>query len=171
MWRRWRLSQCLSQRYHSSKPTAHQQAMMARGLPKRTPIDGVQHVIAVGSGKGICLLFRWFDDEVNLIIFRTLQSIASELFSFVTLPLTNRNARRIFSVCLDVVHWLLIRHRCTISLAYLPSHCHYTAISGVIHSKRKAFRSNRFTEDKPRPFVLVTLSRWCHLSVSSRWCR
>ena len=38
----------------STKPTPHQQAMMARGLPKRTPIDGVQHVIAVGSGKGIC---------------------------------------------------------------------------------------------------------------------
>ncbi|CAF1189506.1 unnamed protein product [Rotaria sordida] len=40
------------QRYHSTKPTPHQQAMMARGLPKRTPIEGVQHVIAVGSGKG-----------------------------------------------------------------------------------------------------------------------
>ncbi|CAF3875223.1 unnamed protein product [Adineta steineri] len=39
-------------RYHSTKPTPHQQNMMARGLPKRTPIDGVQHVIAVGSGKG-----------------------------------------------------------------------------------------------------------------------
>jgi len=26
---------------------------MARGLPKRIPIEGVQHIIAVGSGKGI----------------------------------------------------------------------------------------------------------------------
>ncbi|CAF0936224.1 unnamed protein product [Adineta ricciae] len=40
------------QRFHSTKPTPHQQTMMARGLPKRTPIDGVQHIIAVGSGKG-----------------------------------------------------------------------------------------------------------------------
>jgi hypothetical protein len=39
--------------------------MMARGLPKRTPIEGVQHIIAVGSGKGICHLFRSFN-EVNL---------------------------------------------------------------------------------------------------------
>jgi len=25
---------------------------MARGLPKQKPIEGVQHIIAVGSGKG-----------------------------------------------------------------------------------------------------------------------
>ena len=41
------------QRFYSTKPTPHQQAMMARSLPKRTPIEGVQHIIAVGSGKGI----------------------------------------------------------------------------------------------------------------------
>jgi len=28
--------------------------MMARGLPKRMPIEGVENIIAVGSGKGIC---------------------------------------------------------------------------------------------------------------------
>lgn len=39
-------------RCYSTKPTAQQQAMMARGLPKRMPIEGVQHIIAVGSGKG-----------------------------------------------------------------------------------------------------------------------
>ena len=38
--------------------------MMARGLPKRVPIAGVQHVIAVGSGKGRCLLLHSLD-EVN----------------------------------------------------------------------------------------------------------
>jgi hypothetical protein len=54
------------QRCHSTKPTAHQQAMMAKGLPKRTPIEGVQHVIAVGSGKGICHLFHSFN-EVNFV--------------------------------------------------------------------------------------------------------
>jgi hypothetical protein len=40
--------------------------MMAKGLPKRTPIEGVQHVIAVGSGKGICHLFHSFN-EVNFV--------------------------------------------------------------------------------------------------------
>jgi hypothetical protein len=32
--------------------TKHQQTIMARGLPKQMPIEGVQHIIAVGSGKG-----------------------------------------------------------------------------------------------------------------------
>lgn len=54
------------QRCHSTKPTSHQQAMMARGLPKRTPIEGVQHIIAIGSGKGISNLIKLFD-EVNYI--------------------------------------------------------------------------------------------------------
>jgi hypothetical protein len=40
-------------RCYSTKLTANQQTMMARGLPKRTAIEGVQHIIAVGSGKGI----------------------------------------------------------------------------------------------------------------------
>ncbi len=61
-----RLNYCriMFHRYHSTKSTPHQQTMMARGLPKRTPIEGVQHIIAVGSGKGICHLFRSFN-EVN----------------------------------------------------------------------------------------------------------
>jgi hypothetical protein len=42
------------QRCYSTKPTSHQQTMMARGLPKQMPIEGVQNIIAVGSGKGIC---------------------------------------------------------------------------------------------------------------------
>jgi hypothetical protein len=37
------------QRCYSTK---HQQTIMARGLPKQKPIEGVQHIIAVGSGKG-----------------------------------------------------------------------------------------------------------------------
>ena len=41
------------QRFSSTKPTPHQQTMMARGLPKRIPVEGVKHIIAVGSGKGI----------------------------------------------------------------------------------------------------------------------
>lgn len=57
-------------RYYSTKPTPHQQAMMARGLPKQTPIEGVQHVIAIGSGKGICHLFHSFN-EVILTQIRT----------------------------------------------------------------------------------------------------
>ncbi len=40
---------CFIQRAYS---TQHQQTIMARGLPKQKPIDGVQHIIAVGSGKG-----------------------------------------------------------------------------------------------------------------------
>ena len=51
---RLNIFQFLSRRCLSTKPTGHQQTMMARGLPKRTPIDGVQHIIAVGSGKGRC---------------------------------------------------------------------------------------------------------------------
>jgi hypothetical protein len=46
------------QRFYSTKPTLHQQAMMAKGLPKRKPIEGVKHIIAVGSGKGICYIIR-----------------------------------------------------------------------------------------------------------------
>ncbi|CAM4748593.1 unnamed protein product [Rotaria magnacalcarata] len=42
----------LFRRCHSTTSTPHQQAMMARGLPKRAPIEGVRHIIAVGSGKG-----------------------------------------------------------------------------------------------------------------------
>ena len=30
----------------------HQKAKMAKGLPKKSPIDGVKHVIVVASGKG-----------------------------------------------------------------------------------------------------------------------
>jgi hypothetical protein len=41
--------------------------MMARGLPKRLPIEGVQHIIAVGSGKGIRLSVRLLY-EVNFIV-------------------------------------------------------------------------------------------------------
>ena len=32
--------------------TEHQKKMMARGLPKQTPITGVKKVIVVASGKG-----------------------------------------------------------------------------------------------------------------------
>lgn len=30
----------------------HQKQQMARGLPKKRPVDGVKHVVVVASGKG-----------------------------------------------------------------------------------------------------------------------
>lgn len=42
----------LATRYHSTKTTSHQQTLMARGLPKRAPIEGVENIVVVGSGKG-----------------------------------------------------------------------------------------------------------------------
>ena len=56
MFIRFNLFRIVFKRCHSTKPTPHQQTIMARGLPKKTPIEGVQHIIAVGSGKGICLI-------------------------------------------------------------------------------------------------------------------
>ncbi|TMW53904.1 hypothetical protein DOY81_000961, partial [Sarcophaga bullata] len=34
------------------KTTAHQEALMARGLPKRAPLPGVESIVVVASGKG-----------------------------------------------------------------------------------------------------------------------
>lgn len=35
-----------------SKTEEHQKQQMARGLPKKRPVDGVKHVVVVASGKG-----------------------------------------------------------------------------------------------------------------------
>jgi hypothetical protein len=61
---RLNLFRIVFKRCQSTKTTSHQQTIMARGLPKKTPIEGVQHIIAVGSGKGICLSFH-SSHEVN----------------------------------------------------------------------------------------------------------
>ncbi|KAH8415160.1 hypothetical protein KR215_006277, partial [Drosophila sulfurigaster] len=42
----------LARRTYATKLTEHQAALMARSLPKREAIPGVQHIIVVASGKG-----------------------------------------------------------------------------------------------------------------------
>ncbi|ETN66126.1 mrp [Anopheles darlingi] len=42
----------LVNRQLSSKPDARQAELMARSLPKRTPLPGVAHIVVVSSGKG-----------------------------------------------------------------------------------------------------------------------
>ncbi|KAH8235760.1 hypothetical protein KR032_006754 [Drosophila birchii] len=42
----------LLRRFYGTKLSDHQAALMARGLPKREPISGVQDIIVVASGKG-----------------------------------------------------------------------------------------------------------------------
>lgn len=37
---------------YSTKPTDRQAELMARGLPKRAPLPGVQDIVIVASGKG-----------------------------------------------------------------------------------------------------------------------
>lgn len=37
---------------YSTKPTARQAEMMARGLPKQAPLPGVKDIVVVASGKG-----------------------------------------------------------------------------------------------------------------------
>ncbi|XP_061397655.1 iron-sulfur protein NUBPL [Musca vetustissima] len=41
-----------SKRLLSSKVTPHQEALMARGLPKKQPLPGVTNIVIVASGKG-----------------------------------------------------------------------------------------------------------------------
>lgn len=36
----------------ASKTTAHQETLMAKGLPKRAPLPGVENIVVVASGKG-----------------------------------------------------------------------------------------------------------------------
>ncbi|KAI8115185.1 Iron-sulfur protein NUBPL [Lucilia cuprina] len=42
----------ITKRFLASKTTAHQEALMARGLPKRAPLPGVANIVVVASGKG-----------------------------------------------------------------------------------------------------------------------
>lgn len=52
----YRISLRVPCRYNSTNKEesleSHRKAMMAKGLPKRNPIDGVSNVILVASGKG-----------------------------------------------------------------------------------------------------------------------
>ena len=51
-----RTTAAVVRRAHSTRPGPSteelQKLRMARGLPKRTPIPGVKHIVAVASGKG-----------------------------------------------------------------------------------------------------------------------
>lgn len=47
-----RLLSALSTQYSTKPLTPRQQELMARSLPKRSPISGVRHIVVVASGKG-----------------------------------------------------------------------------------------------------------------------
>uniref|UniRef100_A0A1I8Q873 Iron-sulfur protein NUBPL n=2 Tax=Stomoxys calcitrans TaxID=35570 RepID=A0A1I8Q873_STOCA len=46
------ITHAMTKRLISSRVTPHQEALMARGLPKRQPLPGVDNIVVVASGKG-----------------------------------------------------------------------------------------------------------------------